>query len=525
MRKALYREYRPTRLEDVVGQESVTSALAGAVKKGQFSHAYLFIGPRGCGKTSVARIFAHAVNKFPYKLEDSYVDIIEIDAASNTGVDNIRELREKAIISPTEGKYKVYIIDEVHMLSKSAFNALLKILEEPPAHVIFIMATTDPQKVPVTITSRAQTYTFKLATPAVMKAHLEKIAEQEKLDIEDAALDLIVRRGGGSFRDSISLLDQISTLAPAAKSGKSDTGAKITAALVESALGLPADQQIQQLLDAYLTADDVKITTLLQDIINSGTKPEALASDLISRIIEAPQRALLPLLSALPTVTGSFPEAKLLLAFLNTSHPNGTPAGVSKSTNGSVAFTSSVKQSENASAGVREDVDGVSLSARQPKNVSGGADGSVAYTSPPASPPTYIPDGTDGFARRAVPPAGQRMTSTGESGVLATDAPATTATPFDWQAFLKTISRQSSGIHNVLTKCTHELKDGTLTIYTPNTTYQKILDASHNRTLLKNATNLEILVTERHAAPSPFSQISDIMGAVEEVDSSDGTPF
>ena len=161
--KSLYRRYRPVTLSEVVGQPQVTGPLIKSLEQGKISHAYLFIGPRGCGKTSVARILAHEVNKFKYKIEDDYVDIIEIDGASNRGIDNIRELREKVAIAPTSGKYKVYIIDEVHMLTKEAFNALLKTLEEPPRHAIFIMATTDAYKVPVTITSRAQTYTFKLA--------------------------------------------------------------------------------------------------------------------------------------------------------------------------------------------------------------------------------------------------------------------------------------------------------------------------------------------------------------------------
>ena len=143
-------------------------------------HAYLFVGPRGTGKTSVARIFAHAVNDFKYQIEDSYLDIIEIDGASNRGIDSIRELREKATIAPTQGRYKVYIVDEVHMLTKEAFNALLKILEEPPAHIIFILATTDVHKVPITITSRTQVYTFKLADEATMLNFLQTVAKTEK---------------------------------------------------------------------------------------------------------------------------------------------------------------------------------------------------------------------------------------------------------------------------------------------------------------------------------------------------------
>ena len=227
--KNLYRRYRPLTLSDVVGQEQVTEPLVNSLAANRVAHAYLFVGPRGCGKTSVARILAHEVNGFSYTLEDDYVDIVEIDGASNRGIDNIRELREKAAIAPTLGKYKVYIIDEVHMLTKEAFNALLKTLEEPPEHVIFIMATTDVYKVPITITSRAQTFTFKLADADTMFKHLKVICEKEKIQISDDALRVVVKRGGGSFRDSLSLLDQISTL----------SSGEITKELVVSAMGLP----------------------------------------------------------------------------------------------------------------------------------------------------------------------------------------------------------------------------------------------------------------------------------------------
>ncbi len=313
--KALYRKYRPTKIADVIGQEQVTKPLSSALKSGNFSHSYLFTGPRGCGKTSVARIFAHEVNKFPYEIEDSYTDIIEIDAASNTGVDNIRELREKAAIAPSKGKYKVYIIDEVHMLSKSAFNALLKTLEEPPKHVIFIMATTDAYKVPITITSRAQVYNFQLASPDVMLKHLQSIAKKEKINIDDDALSIIVARGGGSFRDSISLLDQISTLA-------SEENAKITKEDIIKALGLPEEENCNALLQAYETADSVRIAELLKSTLNSGIKPEILAENLIKKIIDSPKPELLPLLAKLPEVKAPFAEAKILLAFLNYDENN-----------------------------------------------------------------------------------------------------------------------------------------------------------------------------------------------------------
>ncbi len=304
--KALYRRYRPRSLDEVVGQPQITDILSHSIKNGKISHAYLFIGPRGTGKTSVARILAHEINGFKYELEDDYLDIIEIDAASNTGVDNIRDLRERAIIAPTKGKYKVYIIDEVHMLSKSAFNALLKTLEEPPEHVIFIMATTDAHKVPVTITSRSQVFTFKLADPSTMLEHLKNICKKEKIDIDDEALKIVVKRGGGSFRDSLSLLDQVSTL----------SDGKITAELLNESLGLPQDELVEKLLTAYASADTTTVNQTLRELLDSGIKAEIIATELIDRILEKPEPAYLPLLDKLTDVSrNAHPNAKLLLAF------------------------------------------------------------------------------------------------------------------------------------------------------------------------------------------------------------------
>jgi DNA polymerase-3 subunit gamma/tau len=312
MGKALYRKYRPISLSTVIGQDSVIKPLSEAIKSGTFSHAYIFTGPRGCGKTSVARIFAHEINGFKYELEDSYVDIIEIDAASNTGVDNIRDLREKAMVAPTEGKYKVYIIDEVHMLSRSAFNALLKIMEEPPKHVIFVLATTNLEKVPVTITSRAQIYNFKLADNETMFNHLKSIAEKESIKIDDDALKIIVRRGGGSFRDSISLLDQISNLKQKSKT--------ITTSDIDTALGLPADEKLKKLLESFESGDNKTTTEILKDFLNSGTTAEVLASDIITRIIENPTAKSLKLVEKLFNVQYPFADAKLLVAFLETEN-------------------------------------------------------------------------------------------------------------------------------------------------------------------------------------------------------------
>lgn len=314
---ALYRKYRPTKLADVVGQEQVTSILENSLKQNNISHAYLFIGPRGTGKTSVARILAHAINNFDYQVEDSYLDIIEIDAASNTGVDNIRELREKSIIAPTDGKYKVYIIDEVHMLTKSASNALLKTLEEPPAHVIFIMATTDAHKVPITISSRTQVFTFKLADPEVMLKHLQSICQKEHIQIDDSALKTVIARGGGSFRDTLSLLDQISSL----------SDGQITSEMVQNALGLPSAEVITQILQAATEGNTDVVHQQLFTLLNSGLRAETITEELITQIMKNPEPSTISILSKLTEVKPPFAEAKLLVALIaSTNSSSVAPA-------------------------------------------------------------------------------------------------------------------------------------------------------------------------------------------------------
>ena len=219
MYQALYRKYRPKTLDDVCGQDTIVTIIKNSIKKGQINHAYLFAGPRGTGKTSIAKIFAKIVNcenlkdctpcnKCPSCTEKNNSDIIEIDAASNNGVDEIRELRNKVNLVPSYGKYKVYIIDEVHMLTVGAFNALLKTLEEPPAHIIFILATTDPQKIPETILSRCQRFDFKKISNEAIVENLRKIAEKEKIKINEDALYEIARLSDGGMRDSVGMLDQ-----------------------------------------------------------------------------------------------------------------------------------------------------------------------------------------------------------------------------------------------------------------------------------------------------------------------------
>ena len=321
MTKALYRKYRPLKLADVVGQDDTIRQLQTQLTNQKISHGYLFVGARGCGKTSVARIFAHEINHFDYQLEDNYVDIIEIDAAVFTMVENIRELRDKAMLAPTTGKYKVYIIDEIHMLSKNAFNALLKILEEPPEHIVFIFATTNPEKIPATILSRVQIFHFKLADKSVMQPFLEGICQKEGINIEKDALSLLIEQGGGSFRDSLSILDQLSNLHP-------DKSTLITTEEVSSALGVPKQVLIQELLASYEQENVDQIRSLVEELINQGNKAEGIATSLIKTIVQNPTAKNRHLIEKLYAVNGEFASAKLIVALI-LDHFKATPVAIS----------------------------------------------------------------------------------------------------------------------------------------------------------------------------------------------------
>jgi DNA polymerase III subunit gamma/tau len=270
MGQALYRKYRSRNLDEVVGQKPITTALSNALKNNQISHAYLFTGPRGIGKTSVARILAYEINGLEYTGDNLPIDIIEIDAASNRRIDEIRDLREKVRIAPVSAKYKVYIIDEVHMLTKEAFNALLKTLEEPPAHVIFILATTEAHKLPETIISRTQRYSFRSVSVADIIGHLKYIAKKEKIDIDDESIALIASHSEGSLRDAISLLDQIR-----------NSSSSVTAKQVRQSFGLPSAQTISNILKAVSTDDPAEIINLLREANEEGASPTLIAAQLL----------------------------------------------------------------------------------------------------------------------------------------------------------------------------------------------------------------------------------------------------
>jgi DNA polymerase III subunit gamma/tau len=275
MSQALYRKWRPARFDDVVGQEHITRTLRQATAAGRAGHAYLFCGPRGTGKTTTARLVAKAVNCTDPDLgerpcnqchicqtigDGRFLDLIEIDAASNTGVDDIRDLREKINFSPSEGRYKVYIIDEVHMLSTAAFNALLKTLEEPPPHAIFILATTEEHKVPVTIKSRCQQFNFRLLTTPEIMQRLKWLVERENLRVEPEALELIATQGAGSLRDAESLLDQLIT-AP---------DALISLEMAQRVLGIAANTAVINLTEAWLRGDGPGGLAVIHEALTAG---------------------------------------------------------------------------------------------------------------------------------------------------------------------------------------------------------------------------------------------------------------
>ena len=291
MALALYRKYRPRTFAEVIGQEHVTEPLMQALRSGRLNHAYLFSGPRGCGKTSSARILARSLNcergptPEPCGECDSCValapdgpgsiDVIEIDAASHGGVDDARDLRERAIFAPVSSRFKVYVIDEAHMVSSAGFNALLKLVEEPPDYVKFVFATTEPDKVLGTIKSRTHHYPFRLITPGVLRPYLEKLCATEGVKVEPAVFPLVVRAGGGSARDTLSVLDQLIA-------GAGDDG--VTYARAVALLGVTDVALLDEMCDALAAGDGATAYGTIDRVVEAGHDPRRFASDLLGRL-------------------------------------------------------------------------------------------------------------------------------------------------------------------------------------------------------------------------------------------------
>ena len=285
---ALYRKFRPQSFKDMVGQEHITKTLKNQIKSERVAHAYLFSGGRGSGKTTTAKILARAVNCLhpvdgepcneceicKQALEGTLIDISEIDAASNNGVDNIRDIREEVEFIPTSGKYRVYIIDEVHMLSTGAFNALLKTLEEPPKHVIFILATTEPQKLPVTILSRCQRFDFKRISIDDIIKRLKIICSESNIEIEDGALKIIAKMSDGAMRDAISILERCIA----------DGSEKITEEQIRELVGIPEIDYLLKLTNSVLSNKPAEVLEISEELINSGKDLDVFTWELIKFI-------------------------------------------------------------------------------------------------------------------------------------------------------------------------------------------------------------------------------------------------
>lgn len=465
MARALYRTHRSRSLDEVVGQEHITALLKQALAKGTISHAYLLTGPRGTGKTSIARIVAHEVNHLPYS-DDPHLDIIEIDAASNRRIDDIRELRDKVRIAPVSATYKVYIIDEVHMLTTESFNALLKTLEEPPEHVIFILATTEVHKVPSTILSRTQRFHLRPVDEQKVAAHLAAIAKKEGIKADEDALLLIARHGSGSFRDSISLLDQLSA-----------SGEPITREIVEATLGLVAADTMDSLVDALLTHKTKPLIAKLKVFRDDGVSPVVLSDQLVRilamRADEQPELyELLDQLLDVPRAHNPFIKlTATLVAFCEAHKPRVAAARVSRPV-------------------ISAPVSAIEPTAKpivMPE-----------AASPPAEPPT------DATAAAPTP----KQTTSGE---------------FDWDAVLAAAKKHNAPLNSVLSRARMEYSDGTLTLYFMYALHRKKIEQSQYHTQLTSlVTDIcgscpTIVIKDGKTMSEQASAVAAIMGGGEPV--------
>ncbi len=555
MTKALYRKYRPLKLADVVGQDDTIRQLQTQLTNQKISHGYLFVGARGCGKTSVARIFAHEINHFDYQLEDNYVDIIEIDAAVFTMVENIRELRDKAMLAPTTGKYKVYIIDEIHMLSKNAFNALLKILEEPPEHIVFIFATTNPEKIPATILSRVQIFHFKLADKSIMQPFLEGICQKEGINIEKDALSLLIEQGGGSFRDSLSILDQLSNL-------HADKSTLITTEEVSSALGIPKQVLIQELLASYEQENIDQIRSLIEELINQGNKAEGIATSLIKAIVQNPTAKNLHLIEKLYAVNGEFASAKLIVALI-LDHFKAAPITISAPPAPQIQATNPPITIQTPEAVSAQATTETSIAAESPivEPIP-----PVTQTTPVAPAAPAAPVASEESAKPSInPEIRERLVKISKSkltekiqerteiqnqqiqaeAMTIPEAVVSGSGDFSAKGFLENIKNIAETLFVPLNKSYFAYKSNQLEIYPSAKVWFNILNSKNNLEVLRtaiNGLNIFIMNPDEHKTPSTavdfnqfsagkleaapktdnvsLSAISDIMGNIQELEDS-----
>lgn len=488
MSQALYRKYRSKSLSEIVGQDHVTSLLDRALESNKVAHAYLLTGPRGTGKTSVARILAHKITGLSYDIEDNNLDIIEIDAASNNGVDNVRDLREKALVAPIKSQKKVYIIDEVHMLSKSAFNALLKIIEEPPEHVVFILATTDFDKVPDTIVSRTQRYNFRLIDESTVADHLAFIAKEESIKIDTDALNLIAERGGGSLRDSISLLDQI-------QHSESKNG-EITRSDVEASLGLATKDEINAIGEAILSGDALKIITAVRQPELRGIGAVSVADQLynwIQRNLESYPYLVTYFEDLIKVQKSHRPDVAILVAVLKFAVKMPEPQIIQRP---------STQESHKS--------DSLSMSSKITEEP-------IATAEPPEKSTKILDteskqndDDSDIANQKDVQQKDQNKKNN-----------------FDWQSVLDYLNDHKSefkGIHAILEKSKPIVKDNKVNLYVLNKFNKTKLDkrrAVLGKILSESGVgDFEIEIIDRPAPPQneQAAKVAAIMGGGEEVD-------
>lgn len=477
MSQALYRKYRSRSLNEVLGQDHVTNILRRALEQGKIAHAYLLTGPRGVGKTSVARILAHEINHLPYDDDSSNLDIIEIDAASNNGVDDIRALREKAQVAPVSAPKKVYIIDEVHMLSKSAFNALLKTLEEPPEHVVFILATTDADRLPATILSRVQQFFFRPIPVGIMTKQLMNIAKKEGFAIEEDAARLIAERSRGGFRDGISMLDQLSILATSDQ--------PLTANMVTEYLGLSDATMLGNLLDSYPSDDSEKVLNIFHELENSGANSVIVSHQLLSiarnRLRKNPN--LIGLVQQLIEVDRHpHPDLKLLTIFMNSnSQPTEKPVATKKDT------TQAAPQKP----------------AEKPTPIK---------PAEPAKPTKKPIEKEEKPAEPAKKPAAKPKK---------TDAPL----ELNWEKVIERAKEKSLGLASLLQKSQWSFDGEKLTIYAGSAFYKKKLDDAKNKPLISEIISeetemdleIDIIGEKKPPEDEKLAEIAELMGGGEEV--------
>ena len=477
MSQALYRKYRSRSLDEVLGQDHVTSILRRALEQGKIAHAYLLTGPRGVGKTSVARILAHEINHLQYDDDSSNLDIIEIDAASNNGVDDIRALREKAQVAPVSAPKKVYIIDEVHMLSKSAFNALLKTLEEPPEHVVFILATTDADRLPATILSRVQQFFFRPIPTEIMTRQLMNIAKKEGFAIEEDAARLIAERSRGGFRDGISMLDQLSILATSDQ--------PLTANMVTEYLGLSDATMLGNLLDSYPSDDNEKVLNIFQELENSGANSVIVSHQLLSiarnRLRKNPN--LIGLVQQLIEVDRHpHPDLKLLTIFMNS---NSQPAEKSVATKKDTTQATPQKPAEKPTP-------------IKPAEPAKPTEKPIKKEEKPAEP--------------AKKPAAKPKK---------TDAPL----ELNWEKVIERAKEKSLGLASLLQKSQWSFDGEKLTIYAGSAFYKKKLDDAKNKPLISEIISeetemdleIDIIGEKKPPEDEKLAEIAELMGGGEEV--------